>query len=71
MDVNTSNCIHCNERIHYTEARLLPEGGGVCRKCASEHGYKACEECQDYFIPEQEDETICDACMTQVFKQFS
>ena len=34
MDVNISTCIHCKKRIHYAESRLLPEGGGVCLKCA-------------------------------------
>jgi hypothetical protein len=70
MDVNYSNCIHCNEWIHYSQARLLPDKGGVCFKCAEERGYRACEECQDYFIPEAEDQHFCDTCMTRIFKQF-
>lgn len=65
MDVNTSNCLHCKQKIHYTEARLLPQGGGVCHSCAQEHGYKPCEECQDYFIPEGE-EHICEICMKRI-----
>lgn len=70
MDVNISNCIHCKKRIHYSEARLLPEGGGVCFKCAEERGYRACEECQDYFIPETEDEHFCDICLKRIFERF-
>lgn len=70
MDVNYSNCIHCKKRIHYSEARLLPDKGGVCPKCASEHGYKACEECQNYFIPESEEETICEICLKRIFEKF-
>jgi len=70
MDVNTSNCFHCKEKIHYSEARLLPQGGGVCLKCAIEHRYKACDECQDYFIPENEEEHFCDFCLRRIFKQF-
>ena len=70
MDVNISNCLHCKQKIHYSESRLLPGGGGVCLKCALEHGYKACEECQDYFIPEGEEESICDICMKRIFERF-
>ena len=66
MDVNISACIYCRVRLHYSEARLLPRGGGVCPKCAQEHGYKPCEECQDYFIPDGE-EYICEHCMAQIF----
>lgn len=70
MEVNVSNCLHCNEGIHYTEARLLPGGGGVCRKCASEHGYKPCEECGDYFIPDAEDQHFCEICLKRIFERF-
>jgi len=69
MDVNTSNCFHCKQEIHYSEARLLPQGGGVCHDCAEKHGYKPCEECQDYFIPSGE-ECICEVCMTRIFERF-
>ena len=69
MDVNTSNCLHCNRRIHYAESKLLPEGGGVCLSCAAEHGYRACEECGDYFIPDGE-ESICPICMKRIFERF-
>lgn len=68
MDVNQSNCIHCKKGIHYTESRLLPEGGGVCLKCATEHGYKACEECQDYFIPDGE-QYFCEICLRRIFTE--
>jgi hypothetical protein len=70
MDVNVSNCSHCGQKIHYAEARLLPGGGGVCAGCASKHGYKQCEECQDYFVPEQEDEHFCDTCLRRIFERF-
>jgi hypothetical protein len=69
MDVNLSNCLHCKQRIHYTESKLLPEGGGVCLKCATEHGYRACEECQDYFIPRGE-EDICEICLKRILTEF-
>ena len=72
MDVNVSNCIHCDTRIHYTESRLLPTGGGVCLKCADEQGYRQCEECGDYFIPEDEktDEYFCEICLKRIFERF-
>lgn len=70
MDVNLSNCLHCKQRIHYTESRLLPQGGGVCLKCATERGYKPCEECQDYFIPNGEEESICEICLKRIFARF-
>jgi hypothetical protein len=70
MDANTSNCIHCKEKIHYAENRLLPEGGGVCLKCALDRGYKQCEECQDYFIAKADDEHFCDTCMKRIFERF-
>ena len=69
MDVNVSNCVHCRRKLHYTEARLLPAGGGVCPSCALEHGYRACEECHDYFIPEAK-ETICEICTKRIFARF-
>jgi predicted amidophosphoribosyltransferase len=70
MNVNISRCIHCRRRLHYAQARLLPGGGGVCPACAAEHGYRACEECQDYFIPEIEDEHFCSLCVKRVFERF-
>jgi hypothetical protein len=69
MDVNLSRCIHCKKQIHYSEARLLPQGGGVCQKCASEHGYTPCQECQDYFIPYW-GEIFCECCSRVVFEKF-
>jgi hypothetical protein len=69
MDVNYSTCPHCGRKIHYAEARLLPEGGGVCPDCAQKHGYRSCDECQDYFIPDGE-ENICDVCMKRIFERF-
>lgn len=71
MDVNNSNCFHCKQKIHYTESRLLPQGGGVCLKCAQAHGYKQCEECQDYFIPAGEDEHFCEICRMRIFARIS
>jgi hypothetical protein len=70
MDVNNSICIHCKEKIHYSEARLLPGGGGVCLKCASKLGYRTCDECQDCFIPAGEEEHFCDICLRRIFEQF-
>ena len=70
MDVNLSRCLHCGKTIHYTEARLLPEGGGVCQKCAAAKGYEPCEECGDYFIPEDSDEHFCELCFKRVFAPF-
>lgn len=70
MDVNISKCQHCKQRIHYTESRLLPEGGGVCLECAAQHGYRACEECHDYFIPVGETERFCDPCVKRIFARF-
>jgi hypothetical protein len=67
MDVNISNCFHCKKRIHYTESRLLPTGGGVCLRCAETQGYTVCEECQDYFIPDGE-EQICEICLRRIFE---
>lgn len=71
MNVNVSNCIHCKRKIHYADARLLPEGGGVCPACAREKGYRACEECQDYFIPDSEDQHFCEICIKRIFARFS
>ena len=67
MDVNISNCFHCKKRINYAESRLLPEGGGVCLECAEKHGYIACDECGDYFIPDSE-EHICEVCFRRIFE---
>lgn len=67
MDVNTSNCLHCKREIHYSEAKLLPEGGGVCQRCASKCGYVSCAECRDYFIPAGEDEHFCEICLKRIF----
>lgn len=69
MDVNLSHCIHCRIKLHYNEAKLLPEGGGVCHKCTKKQGYKPCEECQDYFIPEGE-EFFCEICIERIFATF-
>lgn len=69
MDVNLSNCIYCNRRIHYSEARLLPEGGGVCVSCSQAHGYKVCDECQDYFIPQSSEDFFCEICIKRIFTQ--
>lgn len=69
MDVNFSNCIHCRKRLHYSEARLLPGGGGVCQTCAKERGYVPCEECQDYFIPDGE-QCFCEICFSRIFAEF-
>lgn len=69
MDVNYSNCIHCKRRLHYSEARLLPGGGGVCHECAEKHGYAPCDECQDYFIPYW-GEIFCEYCVNAVFETF-
>ena len=66
MDVNISACIHCAKPLHYAEAKLLPEGGGVCPACAQTHGYTPCEECQDYFIPDEQ-ESICEICLERIF----
>ena len=69
MDVNYSRCFHCRKQIHYTESRLLPEGGGVCLECAKKHGYQPCEECQDYFIPGAgEEEHLCEICLKRIFE---
>jgi len=67
MDVNYSNCLHCEQKIHYAESRLLPDGGGVCLTCAKQHGYIVCEECQDYFIPTLKDEHLCEICFKRIF----
>ncbi len=67
MNVNLARCFHCGETIHYTEARLLPEGGGVCRACATKFGYEPCEECQDYFIRGDADEHCCEICLKRIF----
>ncbi|CAN5584255.1 hypothetical protein BH10ACI1_BH10ACI1_15940 [soil metagenome] len=68
MDVNYSRCFHCGKQIHYSESRLLPDGGGVCLVCAKQHGYTVCEECQDYFIPESE-EYLCEVCLRRIFER--
>lgn len=70
MNVNISKCIHCRKEIHYAEAKLLPEGGGVCQDCAAEKGYEACEECQDYFIPDHSEQHFCEICTTRIFARF-
>lgn len=66
MNVNMSNCLHCQRRLHYAEARLLPEGGGVCPECAAGRGY-----CRDYFVPAGEDEHFCGVCLRRIFERFA
>lgn len=70
MDVNKSNCIYCKKEIHYSEARLLPEGGGVCHACAQKRGYRPCDECQDWFISDSE-ETFCDDCLERLLRKLN
>lgn len=70
MDVNFSKCIHCETTLHYSEARLLPEGGGVCHDCADRFDYKRCEECGDYFIPKTKGEHFCERCFKRIFAEF-
>lgn len=70
MNVNVSRCLHCDLTIHYTEARLLPTGGGVCQNCADRFGYTICEECGDYFVPKTEGEHFCGFCFVQIFAEF-
>jgi len=70
MDVNLSKCIHCEITLHYSEARLLPEGGGVCHDCADRFGYERCEECGDYFVPKTTGEHFCELCFVRIFTEF-
>lgn len=70
MDVNFSKCFHCETTIHYSEARLLPEGGGVCHDCAERFGYERCEECGDYFVPKNKEEHFCELCFAWIFAEF-
>jgi len=67
MDVNLSRCYHCGKTIHYNEAILLPQGGGVCLSCASTRGYVPCAECQYYFVPSDAKEHFCEICLTRIF----
>ena len=71
MDVNLSRCLHCGKMIHYSEARLLPGGGGVCHSCADKFDYERCEECQDYFISDDSDEHFCELCLKKLCTRFS